>query len=250
MSPKQIRFAAEYAVDCNATKAAERAGYSQRTANEQGARLLANVSVQALIADHQAKLAKDAQIDAVKVLKQLQDIATCDPNEIVQTRREACRYCWGKDHRFQFTQAEFESYIESHRRKCEESEREGKDAPAFDPKGGDGFNPKREPCRECPECFGDGKLSVYIADTRTLSKAAKRLYAGVKQTRDGIEIKLNDQVNALINIAKHLGMYTEKVDVTSGGKPLEATVNIYLPDNGRDIATPEGPSRTVSEQSG
>ena len=44
MTPRQLRFVDEYLVDLNATQAAMRAGYSGRTANEQGARLLANAS--------------------------------------------------------------------------------------------------------------------------------------------------------------------------------------------------------------
>ncbi|MGO5422344.1 terminase small subunit [Mediterraneibacter faecis] len=36
----------EYLIDLNATQSAIRAGYSPKTANEQGARLLANVSIQ------------------------------------------------------------------------------------------------------------------------------------------------------------------------------------------------------------
>ena len=45
MTTKQQRFVEEYLIDLNATQAAIRAGYSAKTANEQGARLLANVSV-------------------------------------------------------------------------------------------------------------------------------------------------------------------------------------------------------------
>lgn len=45
LNAKQQRFVDEYLVDLNATQAAMRAGYSERTANEQGARLLAHVSV-------------------------------------------------------------------------------------------------------------------------------------------------------------------------------------------------------------
>ncbi len=47
LTPKQQRFIDEYFTNgFNATKAATAAGYSQKTANEQGARLLANVSIQ------------------------------------------------------------------------------------------------------------------------------------------------------------------------------------------------------------
>jgi phage terminase small subunit len=45
LTPKQKSFVIEYLSDLNATGAARRAGYSQRTANEQGARLLAKPSV-------------------------------------------------------------------------------------------------------------------------------------------------------------------------------------------------------------
>ena len=39
LSNKQLRFADEYLVDLNATQAAIRAGYSQRTANSSGPRV-------------------------------------------------------------------------------------------------------------------------------------------------------------------------------------------------------------------
>ena len=54
LTPKQFRFADEYLIDLNATQAAIRAGYSPKTANEQGARLLANVSIQEYIAEMMA----------------------------------------------------------------------------------------------------------------------------------------------------------------------------------------------------
>lgn len=50
MTDKQARFCEEYMIDLNATQAAIRAGYSPKTANEQAARLLANVSIQNRIA--------------------------------------------------------------------------------------------------------------------------------------------------------------------------------------------------------
>ena len=55
MTDKQARFCEEYMIDLNATQAAIRAGYSPKTANEQAARLLANVSIQNRIAQLQAE---------------------------------------------------------------------------------------------------------------------------------------------------------------------------------------------------
>ena len=36
------------------------------------------------------------------------------------------------------------------------------------------------------------------------------LYAGVKQTKEGFEIKMHDQLAALDKVAKHLGMFSDK----------------------------------------
>ena len=74
LTPKQQCFVAEYLVDLNATQAAIRAGYSERTANEQGARLLANVSVAAAVALAMSKRAQETGRTAVDVLKDIQDV--------------------------------------------------------------------------------------------------------------------------------------------------------------------------------
>jgi phage terminase small subunit len=70
MTPKQDAFVREYLLDLNATQAAIRAGYSERTANEQGSRLLANASVAAAIADAKEKRAEKLEISALWVLEQ------------------------------------------------------------------------------------------------------------------------------------------------------------------------------------
>jgi hypothetical protein len=72
LTPKQMRFTQEFVIDLNATQAAIRAGYSAKTANEQGARLLANASIAAAIATAQGARAERLQIDADKVLADLE----------------------------------------------------------------------------------------------------------------------------------------------------------------------------------
>jgi phage terminase small subunit len=71
LTPKQQRFVEEYLVDLNATQAAVRAGYSEKTANQQGSRLLANVGVAQAIQSKQAKRLERAGIDAEWVLQRL-----------------------------------------------------------------------------------------------------------------------------------------------------------------------------------
>lgn len=51
LTQRQKLFCQEYVKNGNATQAAIHAGYSAKTANEQGARLLANVSIQDFIQD-------------------------------------------------------------------------------------------------------------------------------------------------------------------------------------------------------
>ena len=71
MNAKQKRVCDEYLVDCHATQAAVRAGYSARTANEQAARLLANVSIKAYIDEKMERLHNERTADAQEVLEYL-----------------------------------------------------------------------------------------------------------------------------------------------------------------------------------
>lgn len=71
MTPKQQRFVEEYLIDLNATQAAIRAGYSERTANEQGARLLAKVSISDAITDAKTERSKRVELTQDWVLDRL-----------------------------------------------------------------------------------------------------------------------------------------------------------------------------------
>lgn len=82
MTPKQERFVSEYLIDLNATQAAVRAGYSARTANAQGGRLLMDVSVRSAIEQAKAARAKRTEIDADWVLKRLHSDATADLSDL------------------------------------------------------------------------------------------------------------------------------------------------------------------------
>jgi phage terminase small subunit len=79
LTPKQKRFVDEYLIDLNATQAATRAGYSARTANEQGARLLAKVSVRSAVSAAKQKRAERTEITADRVLREYAKLAFLDP---------------------------------------------------------------------------------------------------------------------------------------------------------------------------
>lgn len=78
LTPKQRLFVAEYLKDLNATQAAIRAGYSEKTAHVQGPRLLDNVAVKAAIEEAMSKRSEETQIDANWVLKRLAEEAEAD----------------------------------------------------------------------------------------------------------------------------------------------------------------------------
>ncbi|WP_051983782.1 terminase small subunit [Burkholderia pyrrocinia] len=78
LTAKQQRFVDEYLVDLNASAAARRAGYSERTANEQGARLLAKVSVQEAVRAAMSDRRERTHITQDRVLRELARIAFFD----------------------------------------------------------------------------------------------------------------------------------------------------------------------------
>ena len=94
LTAKQQRFCDEYLIDLNATQAAIRAGYSEKTANEQGARLLANVSVQKYLQKRKTDRIERTEITQDMVLLELANIAfsnAADYAEVVE--RDATIQC-------------------------------------------------------------------------------------------------------------------------------------------------------------
>lgn len=83
LSAKHEAFCREYIKDFNGTQAAARAGYSERTSNEQSSRLLANANIQARIAELQAERSERVQIDADYVLRRLHEIDQLDVADIL-----------------------------------------------------------------------------------------------------------------------------------------------------------------------
>ena len=84
LTEKQRRFVEEYLVDLNATKAAIRAGYSERTAQEQASRLLSNVMVQEAIREAIAKRSARTEITQDRVLQELAAIGFARATDFVQ----------------------------------------------------------------------------------------------------------------------------------------------------------------------
>lgn len=87
LNDRQERFVDEYLVDLNATAAAKRAGYSEKTARSQGQRLLTNVDIQAAIQKRQARLRGKLEITQERVLEELAAIAFANGTDFATINR-------------------------------------------------------------------------------------------------------------------------------------------------------------------
>ena len=201
MSPQEFLFVTEYCVDLNATQAAIRAGYSERSAGQIAGRLMKKHQIAAAIREHVENCRVRSEITVEAILRRWWEIANVDVNELVELRRECCRHCYGVAHQYQWTEAEYA-------RAVDQAVESGKPAP--DGMGGFGFDANREPNPHCPECHGNGWERAHIHDTRKLSPAARRLYAGIQKTKDGFKVLTWDQAAALTNLARYFQMFEEK----------------------------------------
>lgn len=159
LTEKQKRFVQEYLVDLNATAAARRAGYSEKTADRIGPELLGKTCVSEAIQKAMDKRRDRVEITQDRVLQELAAIA----------------FAKGTD---------YASVISG---------------------------------------------IVMVNDTEELTEEQKAAIVAIKQTKEGVEVKLADKMKALELLAKHLGLmeFQEKPEERNA-------VTIYIPDNGRN----------------
>ena len=210
LNDRQARFVEEYMVDLNATQAAIRAGYSPDTASEQACRLLGNVKVQQAVAAERIKQQERTQISADRVVLEAWHQVTADARELTSLVYHACRHCHGIGHHFHWRdEEEFAAAVD--KAVSDNAMREPTVPPTPIPVnlGGFGYSRRLEPNPACPKCDGDGLMDVRIGDTRKLSPAALSLFAGIKQTKFGIEVQMHSKDAAMEKLFKHLGLYEQ-----------------------------------------
>lgn len=74
MTPKQKRFCEEYLIDCNATQAAIRAGYSKKTAKAIGQENLTKPIIKTYIDEKLTKISNKNIADATEVMEYLTSV--------------------------------------------------------------------------------------------------------------------------------------------------------------------------------
>ena len=164
LTVKQEAFVKEYLKDLNAKQAAIRAGYSAKTAEGQGSRLLSNAKVAEFLQEAMKKRSERTEITADRVLEELGKIAFSDLKKVMQ---------WDED-------------------------------------GEISLRPMDE------------------VDGTILSEISETINETEFNTRRTRKVKLHDKMKALDLLGKHLGMWTEKLDVTG-----DLSVNINI-DYGED----------------
>ncbi|MDM9284593.1 terminase small subunit [Providencia rettgeri] len=218
LNDMQFRFVNEYLVDLNRTAAYKRAGGNGEgnTAYVGASRMYRNAKVNRAITDALADRERRTQITQDAVLKMWWDIATADVNELTEYRRLCCRHCWGFGFNYQWRDAV--EYDDAVKKAMAASKPPPQDV------GGYGYDDTLDPNPDCPRCNGTGIGRAYFHDTRDLTGAARRLFAGVKEGKFGVEMITRNQDDALKMVAQHLGMVKNKTEITGAdGGPIQST---------------------------
>lgn len=199
LTAKQAQFVAEYLIDLNATQAATRAGYSAKTAYSQGQRMLKDVDVAASVAAAMAERAARTEITADRVLRELAKIGFSDIRKAVK---------WGS----RLVERPLDAASEG-----DELEEQPHGGALKRRRGGD------------DETDAFYVTSIELTDSEELDDDTAAAVSEIAQTKEGVRIKLHDKKGALVDIGRHLGMFTDKVE-HGGNIGMNVTVKRFTPE--------------------
>jgi len=180
LTDKQKRFVEEYLVDLNATQAAIRAGYSAKTAGSIGEENLKKPEIAAAIQEAMDARSKRTEITADRVLQELAKIGFADIRKAVK---------WGATVMVPVTPDE----------------------------------PGAEIVRAIDPMEDDERLMAVRAHTPIALIPSDQIdddtaaaIAEIRQTKEGLAIKMHDKRGALVDIGRHLGMFKDKLELSGG----------------------------------
>lgn len=181
------------------------AGWQRQSVYVQASKLAASPPIRKRV-EHLLRQAAQAHELAIQdVLRQYLIVLRADPRDLVAIHVGPCRHCWGRGHRYQYTDAEL---VELRVRNVPKGtrRRDAQDEPTSE-QGGGGFNAGHAPHPDCPSCGGDGVARMAMKDSRGYGPEAQALFAGARQGPHGVEVKLHDRMAALLQIARHVGFF-------------------------------------------
>jgi len=252
MDPRHVEFVEQYLVGLNATKAYQAAFdplMRENVARACASRLLTTANVQKLLSVRVKAMFDRSEDLQDRMLAQQFALAFADPNELVEHRREACRYCYGEGYLYQFKPSEYEKHERDWQQAVRDAVSAGQEPPEFDPKGGVGYDPRKPPHDDCPECYGEGIPRIVMKDTRDLSPGAKALYASAKYGKDGLEILTHSQEKAREVLLKILKLYDDKAELVLGVVPqekLDAMYDLAMQEAAKGRERTQGRTRSAS----
>lgn len=217
LSERQATFAEYVAQGKTRVESYRLAGYQGEgnTAYTNASRMLRNAKVSRYVRHLRDKLQQRHAATIDDLIHQLTAIVNADPNELAQYRRVNCRFCWGENHFYQWRD------INEFDKAAAKAAADGKAEPEY---GGLGFVDNGDPNPDCPKCQGEGRGQVYIPDTRDLDGNARWLYAGVKESKFGIEVLTQNQESARRELARLIA-------IRLGAAPGKKSATDYTPDD-------------------
>lgn len=227
-------FVREYPKDWKARDAAIRAGASPKSAHVTASRMLKNAKVQEKLAEQRKIVTERAHVTQADILQMLSDRATASVARLTEIYRDCCRFCYGQDHLYQETPAERRARYQEHQNLLKViPEKDWKKVPPFDDMGGVGFDPRKPPHENCPECFGRGEESILVKDTRTMTPGELLAFQGAKRNKaGGVEVKVSDPFRAIDMLGKYHSMWTDG----GSGAPTEKVAVMRITREEAEIA--------------
>lgn len=218
--------------------------WAQGTVDVKASILTGTDKVQIRLTELLAAAAKANEADVALVLKEYLTRLKADPRELTEIRVSACRYCHGIGNRYQSTDGELEEARTRWEQKQADGAEKGLQIPDFNERGGGGYDRALKPLASCPACGGDGEPRVVLKDTANLSPGALALFGGVKETKEGIDVRIADRDSALEKIARHVGFFERdnatEVTVTIDAAELDAIYERAMAKSKQDAENAKG----------
>lgn len=239
---RQQKFIDLWVVCQNAAQAYRDAGYKCKNDNVAAvgaSKLLKKVKNHPYTKWRQAELFKRTADIQNEVIEQIRSAALADVRELVEYRRRCCRHCYGTDHLYQFKAHEMAEREAEYAQLLAQANADNKVLLPFDPLGGVGYNHTLPPVDTCTNCYGDGVGRSFFKDTSNLSPGAVVLYEGVKEGKDGTEMRVSSKKAYLEMLSR---IYDLQVEPT-------VQVNVVISDAELDAILAEAEATTGAGQS-
>jgi len=231
LTEQEETFARLFTLYGNATRAyIEAAQYEgpRHIARAQAWGLTNKPHIRARIREYESTAAAATVIDYAAILEHDRAIVEGykHADQVTQYLHQCCRYCYGKEHRYQWI--DFEEYLgalgkteDLNVRRVEFGQRS---LPMPSDAGGYGYDSNAEPNLFCPRCEGRGHQVAVIADTTKLEGPARAIVKGIKVTSTGTEVLFHDIDKAKERLLRAGGYFGDDAASVARGAAAGAAV--------------------------